>query len=34
MDEKLKERKKFIISYMENLVGRSFAKTTLEFLLS
>ena len=34
MDEKLKERKMSIISYMESLVGKRFAKETLEFLLS
>lgn len=34
MDEKLKDRKMSIISYMESLVGKRFAKETLEFLLS
>ena len=34
MDEKLKDRKMSIISYMESLVGKRLAKKTLEFLLS
>lgn len=34
MDEKLKERKMSIISYMESFVGHRYAKKTLEFFLS
>lgn len=34
MDEKLKERKMSIISFMETLVGKRYAKKTLEFFLS
>lgn len=33
MDEKLKERKNSIISYMENLVHKRYTKQTLEQLL-
>ena len=34
MDEKLKDRKMSIISYMESLVGKRLSKKALEFFLS